>query len=224
LHGLSCIVTTNAFSQCGNGYAELAGDIGEAANFATYFTGSPASKSTPHLYISALATWSRDTSLSRNWKKQFTRIPVFTHAEGSVDVPLMTVSAGRQITAVAFSSDGTRIVSGSYDMSVRVWDASIGVELKELKGHTSWVNSVAFSSDGTQIVSGSNDDSVRVCQWDASTGVELKKLKGHTSLVFSVAFSSDGTRIVSGSADNSVRVWDALTGVELKELKVVFAS
>jgi len=42
----------------------LARDIGEVANFATYFTGSPAAESTPHLYISALATWPQDTALS----------------------------------------------------------------------------------------------------------------------------------------------------------------
>ena len=41
-----------------------------------------------------------------------------------------------------------------------MWDASTGVELKELKGHSGSVNSVAFSSDGTQIVSGSFDNSV----------------------------------------------------------------
>jgi WD40 repeat protein len=86
-----------------------------------------------------------------------------------------------------------QIVSGSFDKSVRVWDASTGVELKVLKGHTKWVNSVAFSSDGMQIVSGS-DGSVRV--WDASTGVELKELKGHTNWVNSVAFSSEGTDCV----------------------------
>ena len=80
------------------------------------------------------------------------------------------------------------------------------MELKELKGHTSSVNSVAFSRDGMQIVSGSDDNSVRV--WDALTGVELKELKGHMGLVNSVAFSGDGTWIVSGSDDKSVRVWD----------------
>jgi WD40 repeat protein len=90
------------------------------------------------------------------------------------------------VNSVAFSSDGTWIVSGSDDNSVRVWDALTGVELKELKGHTSWVKSVAFSSDGMRIVSGSTDDSVRV--WDASTGVELKS---HTSSVFSVTPLSD---------------------------------
>jgi WD40 repeat protein len=68
------------------------------------------------------------------------------------------------VTSVAFSSDGTRIVSGSYDWSVRVWNASTGKELMTLSGHTHYVTSVAFSSDGTHIVSGSDDQSVRV--WD----------------------------------------------------------
>jgi WD40 repeat protein len=72
------------------------------------------------------------------------------------------------VWSVAFSSDGTRIVSGSFDNSVRVWDASTGAELKTLNGHTGYVSSVAFSSDGTRIVSGSSDNSVRV--WDALTG------------------------------------------------------
>ena len=55
------MTTPNAFGQCGNSFLDLACDIGEVANFATYFAGSPAAESTPHLYISALATWSQDT-------------------------------------------------------------------------------------------------------------------------------------------------------------------
>ena len=116
----------------------MAYDIGVAANFATYFTGSPAAESTPHLYISALATWSQDTSLSRNWKNQFTHIPVFTHVQSNIGLPLMKVSTGEAITDVAFSNDGTKIVSGGESYSVQVWDASTGVKLKELKGHD-WV-------------------------------------------------------------------------------------
>jgi WD40 repeat protein len=59
------------------------------------------------------------------------------------------------VNSVAFSTDGMRIVSGSYDKTVRVWDASTGAELNVLKGHTDSVNSVAFSTDGMRIVSGS---------------------------------------------------------------------
>ena len=110
------------------------------------------------------------------------------------------------VTSVSFSPDGSRIVSGSWDKSVRVWDASSGELMNTLEGHTGWVRSVSFSPDGSRIVSGSDDSSVRV--WDASSGELLKVLDGHTSEVTSVSFSPDGSRIVSGSGDNSVRVWD----------------
>jgi WD40 repeat protein len=121
------------------------------------------------------------------------------------------------VSSGAFSSDGTRIVSGSRDKSVRVWDVSTGKVQSVLEGHTSGVSSVAFSSDGTHIVSGSEDQSVRV--WDVSTGKVQSVLEGHTSWVTSVAFSSDGTRIVSGSCDRSVRVWDVSTGKVRSVLK-----
>ncbi|KDR84428.1 hypothetical protein GALMADRAFT_55745 [Galerina marginata CBS 339.88] len=121
------------------------------------------------------------------------------------------------VTSVAFSPDGKQIVSGSYDKSVRVWDALMGNKLKVLNGHTDWVTSVAFLPDGKQIVSGSYNKSVQV--WDASTGNKLKVLKGHTDSVTSVAFSPDGKQIASGSYDKLVQVWDVLTGDKLKVLK-----
>ena len=150
-NGFICTATTNAFGQCGNSYSELAHDIGEAANFATHFTGSPAAKSTPHLYISALATWPQDTSLSQHWKNQFSRIPVFTHAQSSF--PLMTVLAGGVVYGVAFSSDGTRIVSGSSGPPVlQVFDASTGVRLKELWSHSISLFSCIFKRWQTDCV------------------------------------------------------------------------
>ena len=189
----------------------------EAANFSTYFGASPAARSTPHLYISSLTTWSRDSTMYQMWKSQFSRGPSFKKTRGDRTVPLLTLQHESWVISAAFSSDGTRIVSGSQDQSVRVWDASTGAELTTLNGHTDYVNSVAFSHDGTRIVSGSSDKSVRV--WNPSTGAELMKLNGHIESVNSVAFSSDGTRIVSGSDDEYVRVWNASTGAKLKRLK-----
>ncbi|KAF9058820.1 WD40-repeat-containing domain protein, partial [Rhodocollybia butyracea] len=113
--------------------------------------------------------------------------------------------------SVAFSLDGRKIVSGSIDNSVRIWDVETGkAEGNPIQGHTSNVKSVAFSPDGKRIVSGSDDRSVRI--WNAETGKpEGNPLQGHGSGVRSVAFSPDGKRIVSGSEDMSVRIWDAET-------------
>ncbi|KIK60487.1 hypothetical protein GYMLUDRAFT_609660 [Collybiopsis luxurians FD-317 M1] len=72
-----------------------------------------------------------------------------------------------RITSLAFSPDGRRIVSGSYDRTVRIWDYFTGVQLNCLQGHEDIVYSVAFSSDGSRVVSGSEDTTVRV--WDVAT-------------------------------------------------------
>ncbi|KAB5590791.1 WD40 repeat-like protein [Ceratobasidium theobromae] len=69
------------------------------------------------------------------------------------------------VKSVAFSPDGTRILSGSLDETIRVWDGQTGkMVLDPLQGHTDSVNSVAFSPDGTRIVSGSRDKTIRVWQ------------------------------------------------------------
>ncbi|KAG8713891.1 hypothetical protein FRC08_012674 [Ceratobasidium sp. 394] len=111
------------------------------------------------------------------------------------------------VDSVAFSHDGSRIVSGSLDGTVRVWDAETGnAILKPLRGHSNNVVSVAFSHDDCLIASGSLDNTVRL--WDAETGNPISQLGGHSSGVTSVAFTHDDRRIVSGSADCAIRIWD----------------
>ncbi len=71
-----------------------------------------------------------------------------------------------RVSSVAFfARRGRRIVSGSFDRTVRVWDANSGQELAVLCGHEGGVWSVLFSPDGGRIASRSNDSTVRI--WDA---------------------------------------------------------
>jgi WD40 repeat protein len=71
------------------------------------------------------------------------------------------------VWSVSFSPDGKRIVSGSEDKTLKVWDALTGLETLTLKGHSGPVSSVSFSPDGKRIVSGSWDKTVKV--WDISS-------------------------------------------------------
>ena len=121
------------------------------------------------------------------------------------------------VYSVAYSPDGTKIISGSMDGTIKIWNANTGQCLKTLKGHSEYIYSVAFSPDGRRIVSGSNDKTIKI--WDANTGQCLKTLKGHKNFVLSVAYSPDGTKIVSGSRDNTIKIWNANTGQCLKTLK-----
>ncbi|KAL0952331.1 hypothetical protein HGRIS_006611 [Hohenbuehelia grisea] len=168
----------------------------------------------PHIYLSGIASWQKESRICRYVEREYAGRPHLqlenlVRRKNSV---LCLEGHSGSVMSAAFSPDGTRIVSGSYDQTIRVWDASTGhTTMPPLEGHSDTVISAAFSPDGTRIVSGSSDSTIRV--WDASTGhPTMPPLEGHSDKVTSVAFSPDGTRIVSGSSDRTIRVWDASTG------------
>ena len=118
------------------------------------------------------------------------------------------------ITCMLVLSDG-RVVSGSDDRSLRVWDPWTGQCLQVMEDHHSRVNCMALLPNG-YIISGSSDHSLRV--WDPSTGQCLQVLKGHRNPVNCIVALPDG-RVISGSDDCSLRVWDPSTGQCLQVLK-----
>jgi WD40 repeat protein len=118
------------------------------------------------------------------------------------------------VSSVTFSPDGMQVLSGSYDNTIKLWDANSGRELRTFSGHADVVLSVAFSPDGRQVLSG--DSEMILILWDASTGRELRSFSGHTGYVESVAFSPDGRQVLSGSDDRTIILWDTNTGRELK--------
>ena len=119
-----------------------------------------------------------------------------------------------EINSIGFSPNGTILVSGSEDRTVRLWDVAGGQLRTTLEGHTYWVYSVAFSPDGSTLASGSRDGTIRL--WDMASG-QLKKTLERSGLVFSVAFSPDGSTLASGSKAGTVRLWDMASG-QLKKI------
>jgi WD40 repeat protein len=96
------------------------------------------------------------------------------------------------VNAVAFSPDGKTVASGSWDKTIRLWDAATGEERQKLEGHDSSVNAVAFSPDGKTVASESDDKTVRL--WDAATGEERQKHQT-SRMVSRIAFSQDGSSL-----------------------------
>jgi WD40 repeat protein len=76
------------------------------------------------------------------------------------------------VNSVSFSPEGNRIVSGSEDKTLRLWNVKTGGAIGEpLIGHTGGIWSAAFSPGGTSIVSGSWDSTVRV--WNVETAAAV---------------------------------------------------
>jgi WD40 repeat protein len=113
------------------------------------------------------------------------------------------------VRAIAFSSDGGRLLTGTQDGTVRLWDArhdgEIGDDIHLFRGHEGAVETVTFTPDGRRIITAATDGTVRI--WDAVQGRELLALPGQRDYPKACAMSPDGTRLVTALDDGSPRIW-----------------
>ena len=115
-------------------------------------------------------------------------------------------------TGLAWLPD-SRLISGSINGQIGIWDPATGEEQHLPTSHTDQVPAVAVSPDGEWIATGSGDHTVIL--WDAN-GRRLRRLRGHRNLVQGLAFDSSGQRLLSTSDDNDLRLWDLASGTTLR--------
>ncbi len=125
-------------------------------------------------------------------------------------LPLLIASFAHQdaVYHAAFSPDGARILTASWDKTAKLWDAASGKLIASF-AHQGTVKAAAFSPDGTRILTASADHSAKL--WDAASGKLIASFD-HQGTVNVAAFSPDGTRLVTASADHSAKFWDVASG------------
>ncbi|MFX0093429.1 MAG: WD40 repeat domain-containing protein [Candidatus Hodarchaeota archaeon] len=123
------------------------------------------------------------------------------------------------VSSVAVSQDGSTIISGSWDCTVRIWKKSEEEWLLDntLLGYTKSVKGVILSLDGDTIASWADENTIRIWH-NTPNGWQEHKLIGHTHRVCSFAMIPNGSMVVSGSLDSTVRVWRrVMEGWELEQ-------
>src|SRR5207249_4786676 len=116
-----------------------------------------------------------------------------------------------QVSAVAFSPDGTTMASGGLDRALKLWDVATGQERAVLS--QGGIRDLAFSPDGKTLATADwGDTPVKV--WDL--GAEPPRVMSRVSGAWSVAFSPDGKTLATGAKlwRTGAKLWDAATGKE----------
>lgn len=114
------------------------------------------------------------------------------------------------LTSIAFSADGARLVTASLDADARIWDPKTFATLRLLRGHTSAVNEAVFSADGRWVATAGP---TTVGLWNVratrriEAGTPVPFVRGHGPRVRGVAFAPDSRRVASTGDDGTVRTY-----------------
>jgi RNA polymerase sigma factor (sigma-70 family) len=125
---------------------------------------------------------------------------------------------GSPVASVAFSPDGKRLATGSWDNLVRIWDPTTGDCVRAIHPQDGWIWAVAFSPDNELLATAGDQRSRRVRLWNVATGKLVRTFEGHGDAIHGLSYAPDGKTIASASYDGTVRLWEAATGKELRQI------
>ena len=113
---------------------------------------------------------------------------------------------GNSVRSLSFSTDGKKLVSGSWDSTIRLWDVETGRLLQVPIIQERWIDCVSLSPDGQTLASGGSDGIVYL--WDVETGEQKDTLTGNSSGVTNVLFSPDGETLAISRLGGTLYLWE----------------
>jgi cytochrome c len=118
---------------------------------------------------------------------------------------------GGPVRAIAISSDGNSVLSGSFDTAAIRWSLKTESAEQVLRFHADSVNAVAFLMDGRMATAGAD---AKVAIWTPGRQQPDRVFDGHAAPIVSLAASPDGARLASASWDHTVRIWSLGDGAQ----------
>lgn len=128
-----------------------------------------------------------------------------------------TISAHSDwVRCLGFTPDGTKLASGSFDKTIKLWQLETGQPIYTLADRLKGVFALAVSPDGKMLVSGSWDEKIEL--WNLETGTLIRNLIQPQASVRSLAISPDSQTLIGGSLDRSIFLWSLPDAVVTKTI------
>lgn len=121
-------------------------------------------------------------------------------------------------TCLVLSSEGSQVVTGHANRSIRIHEVESGRLVATLHGHRAVPSVLAVSPDGSLLATGSRDGSVRLYRLD--TKAELRRFEGHSKSVSSMVFLPDGRHLATAAQGPAVSIWSVSQDDQVGELEV----
>jgi WD40 repeat protein len=128
-----------------------------------------------------------------------------------------TISAHSDwVRCMSFTPMGDKLVSGSFDKTIKLWQLNTGTAIYTLGDRLKGVFALAVSPDGKLLASGSRDETIEL--WNLETGTLLRNLSQHQASVRSLAIAPDSKTLISGSFDQTIILWGLPEGIVSKTM------
>jgi cytochrome c len=118
---------------------------------------------------------------------------------------------GGPVRAIAISSDGDNVLSGSFDTAAIRWSLKTESAEQVLRFHSDAVNAVAFLRDGRMATAGAD---AKIAIWTPGRQQPDQVFEGNRAPIVSLAVSPDSARLASASWDHTVRIWSLADGAQ----------
>lgn len=208
-----------------NNETEITAFLRDARRLISIFA-LPISQSVPHIYLSMLPLTEKESKVSAHYLQRTSSLVCVKRRGVKIQSPLLKLLKGHmgRVTSVGYSPDGSLIVSGSWDKTVRIWDTESGEPAAApFKADVGQIGSATFSPDGMHIIVGGESG---IAVLDVESGRTIVGPFGDAGVLF-VAVSPDGKHVISTSSEEydfsipnlgasalskTVKMWDLKSG------------